>query len=395
MRRGLVITVAAAALLAAGAPAASASTRWAIQPTPIPARANEGALNGISCAAAASCTAAGFYGTRIRGGDLISPLAEHWDGSTWAIQLMPSPAGATGTGLNGVSCASAASCTAVGFYTTGSGAGTMELPLAEHWDGSTWAIQLMPSPSGARISFLSGVSCAAAASCTAVGSYFNTANVQTTLAEYWNGSAWAIQATPSRFRDVSELLAVSCTAPGRCTAVGNHFGPEGGLLLVEHSSAGTWRVQPIHAPSGTTDASLSGVSCVAATSCTAVGDFTTGSGNARVYLPLAEHWDGSAWAIQPAPGHPGSPVTSLGSVSCVSKSNCTAAGIYLTQSLAAVAVAYSDHHGTWRLQATRQPGRSQGPGRGLVHLGQQVHRGRMARLLLPAAGRAALAFSAI
>ena len=146
MRRGLVITVAAMGLLVAGAPAASAATKWAIQLTPLPAGANTGALNAVSCTAAASCTAVGSAGTHIRHGELNTPLAEHWDGSTWTLQPMPSPAGLTGVNLRGVSCAAAASCTAAGIYTTGSGTGTMILPFAEHWDGSTWTVQLMPLP---------------------------------------------------------------------------------------------------------------------------------------------------------------------------------------------------------------------------------------------------------
>jgi len=232
----------------------------------------------------------------------------------------------------------------------------MQRPLAEHWDGSTWAVQPMPSPSGAGFSWLDGISCPSASSCTAVGYYYNSANVLTTLAEYWDGSMWTIQATPSRFSKGSALLAVSCTAPGRCTAVGNHFGPGGGgVPLVEHSSAGIWRVQPVQAPSGTTDAVLGGISCTVAASCTAVGDYTTGPGNARAYLPLAEYWDGSTWTIQAVPGHPGSPATSMSSVSCVSKSSCTAAGTYLTQTLGVVAVAFHYYQGTWRLQATASP----------------------------------------
>jgi hypothetical protein len=108
--------------------------------------------------------------------------------------------------------------------------------------------------------------------------------------------------------------------------VGNHFTQDGAGLLVEHSSGGTWRVHSVPAPSGMTDGALAGISCIRAASCTAVGDYATGSGNARVYHPLVEYWDGSTWTIQPVPGHPGSADTSMGAVSCVSKFNCAAAG---------------------------------------------------------------------
>src|SRR5215468_4575339 len=71
--------------------------------------------------------------------------------------------------------------------------------MAEPPDSQFGAARSSPCPApGAAISYLYGVSCTAASSCTAVGSYYNSANVQTTLAEYWDGSMWTIQATSPR-----------------------------------------------------------------------------------------------------------------------------------------------------------------------------------------------------
>lgn len=376
MRRGLLITAAAALLgtgipagllgtgipvASAAVPAASVSTKWSIQPTPLPTGANDGPLNGVSCIAAANCTAVGAFGTRISGkGELNSPMAERWNGSTWSVQPMPSPSGSTGVSLTGVSCAAADSCTATGEYTTGSGTRTQILPLAEHWDGSAWAAQPMPLPAGVTISNLYGVSCASDRGCTAVGSYFNSANVQVPLAESWDGSTWTVQAVPSRSKSGGEILAVSCAAPGRCTAVGNYFGhtPSGGLL-VDRSSAGAWRAQSIQPPTGAQGAELGGISCFAAASCTAVGDYTTLSGSTQTTHPLAENWDGSTWTVQTVPAPPGPGLTAaLGGVSCFSRSNCTAVGIYFTQSIGVVAVAYHGLNGTWQLEATARPARA-------------------------------------
>jgi len=44
------------------------------------------------------------------------------------------------------------------------------MALAEHWNGSTWAIQATPNPAGAAVSMLSGISCVSSTTCTAVGS---------------------------------------------------------------------------------------------------------------------------------------------------------------------------------------------------------------------------------
>ncbi len=142
MRRVFMIMAATTALAVWGASVANAASTWAIQATPSPAGATESYLQGVSCVSAASCTAVGYY--RSSAGALLT-LAEHRDGVGWAIQATPNPVG-TNVGpvyLGAVSCASATSCTAVGHYA--SPAGNAGFPLAEHWDGTAWAIQATPA----------------------------------------------------------------------------------------------------------------------------------------------------------------------------------------------------------------------------------------------------------
>jgi hypothetical protein len=95
--------------------------------------------------------------------------------------------------LSGVSCSGAAACEAVGFYTNSSG---VNVTLAEVWNGTKWAVREPPNPSGSTLDLLNGVSCASAAACEAVG-YYASSGVDKTLAEVWNGTKWAVQATPS------------------------------------------------------------------------------------------------------------------------------------------------------------------------------------------------------
>ncbi|MGH3421717.1 MAG: hypothetical protein ACRDOD_19245, partial [Streptosporangiaceae bacterium] len=57
------------------------------------------------------------------------------------------------------------------------------LTLAEGWNGSKWAVQRTVRPAGTVDSFLNGVSCTSAADCTAAGNYVNTAPSQVALAE--------------------------------------------------------------------------------------------------------------------------------------------------------------------------------------------------------------------
>ena len=334
----IVACLAAATAVAVCCPgAASAASGWTAEPT----GGLVGEMTGVSCTAAAGCIAVGnYYGTS----GSYDPLADRWNGSTWTVQPVPVPAGADGVRLHGVSCHPAGSCTAVGFYYAPQ---TQDMPqvLAEHWNGSTWQLQSVPPPPGATESELSAVSCTSPASCTAAGWYAPGSGGVAPLAEHWDGSTWTIQPTPNPAGSTDNYLnAVSCASAASCTAVGQiGFFPS--TPLAEHWDGSTWAIQAV-APSG---GPLHGVSCISAASCTAVG--TTGSGTG-----LVEHWDGSAWAIQPSPAPAAWTSNVLYGVSCVPLGECTAAGVFSTQtSPGAHAGAEYFNGSTWAVQHTAPP----------------------------------------
>src|SRR6516165_1822594 len=216
---------------ALAAPAASQSSRtptlawdatatpgsaWSIQPTPNQTVPN-GALLSSSCTSPRACTAVGHH---TDGTGVIAPLAEFWDGTSWRTQATPVPAGAIQAQLLGVSCPAASTCTAVGFYVNSA---SNDVPLAERWNGTSWKIQPVPNPAGATGTQLSGVSCSAASACTAVGTAPNA-----TLAERWNGTSWRIQVTPNPpGAFFAQLSSVSCSAASTCTAVGHYSNTAG------------------------------------------------------------------------------------------------------------------------------------------------------------------------
>src|SRR3954453_897216 len=65
-------------------------------------------LSGLSCPSGTSCFAVGsrFYKSAGAGG----AFAEHWDGTSWSVQSIPTPSGSTGTQLNALSCPTTTSC---------------------------------------------------------------------------------------------------------------------------------------------------------------------------------------------------------------------------------------------------------------------------------------------
>lgn len=298
-------------------------TAWSAQTPPSPAGASWSELLGVSCASSTWCTAAGVdesSGAR-------QSLAQGWNGSSWSIQTTPSPVGATSSELTAVSCTSSTACTAVGRYTTSSGSST----LALRWNGTSWAVQTTPNPTGATNSSLLGVSCTSSTACTAAGYYFNSSGVRVTLAESWNGSTWSIQSTPNRTGATGNiLLGVSCTSSTACTAVGGDFPSGGGPqeTLVERWNGIEWAIQTSANPSGSQASVLHGVSCVSTSACAAVGDYV----NAGVNVTLAELWNGSSWSIRTTRNPSGATFSALWSVACWSSTECVAPGYYKNSS---------------------------------------------------------------
>src|SRR5207249_4786266 len=119
--------------------------------------------------------------------------------------------------FSGVSCPSTTLCTAVGGYTKSS---NVNLPLAERWNGSTWTMQSVPAPSGAKSSWLSDIACIPSTNvCEAVGGYVNTSGATVQLVEKWTGTKWVMQtgATLTGAQS-SALTGVACSSTTQCTA---------------------------------------------------------------------------------------------------------------------------------------------------------------------------------
>ncbi len=226
-------------------------------------------LTGVACASITGCMAVGSYSTHASGAN-AAPLVERWDGSSWSIQTAPAPAGAASSNLGRISCTSPSACTAVGTYQDFA---DHTYPLAESWDGTAWTIENVPSPSGATNTRLYGVSCSSAASCTAVGAAASTGHSDTALIESWDGSSWKLESVPLPSGSTeSNLLAISCASTTACTAVGNYWKPVQSPL-VERWNGSTWTVDP--GPRGPVGSGMYGVSCTADGSCTVVGSYFT------------------------------------------------------------------------------------------------------------------------
>lgn len=117
---------------------------------------------------------------------------------TWHAAQAPLPADATRSAdqdavLNDVSCTGASTCVAVGLYSTGSNADTAR-GLIETLSGGTWRPAAAPFtvPDVGTVPFvnLDGIACPTMGSCVAVGSYFNSGDIESPLIERRAGSTW-------------------------------------------------------------------------------------------------------------------------------------------------------------------------------------------------------------
>jgi hypothetical protein len=185
---------------------------------------------------------------------------------------------------------------------------------------------------GSSSAVLSGVACVSAVHCIAVGSYVSPNSPPLVLV--WDGGSWTVQSTAEPAgRYGFTLNGVACSSAASCTAVGSasaSTGSAGPYPLAEHWDGSAWMVQPTPAPAGSVDAELIGVSCPGLDHCVAVGDYRVNSGTV---LPLAEAWHaGSGWTIQSAPEPAGQVGGGLDGVMCASNTSCTGVGFQYSNS---------------------------------------------------------------
>ena len=312
---------------------------------PTGAATNPGAaFSAISCSSVGNCTAAGGYNDS--SSNNLAMVATETSG-TWAQATeVSAPSNGASNPLffvTGISCSSPGNCTLVGHYTDTSD--TQQAVAATETSG-TWAQATevaapADASSGNPGNFLDGVSCSAAGSCTASGTYRDTSGNFQAWSATETSATWGAQGTKvtapadARTNPGAELFGISCSSAGNCTAAGAYTTTTGaGQAMAATETSGTWAqgtvvTAPANALSTNPGSSLQGISCSSAGNCTASGFYTDSSSNGQA---MAATETSGTWAQETevtAPGNAGTnPQGALFAVSCSSAGNCTAAGDY-------------------------------------------------------------------
>jgi hypothetical protein len=112
-----------------------------------------------------------------------------------------------------------------------------------------------------------------------VGDYVTNTNQSDTLIEFWDGTTWSVVPSPNA-SSINGFSGVSCVSTSSCTAVGDFNSGTVTQTLIETLNGTTWSVVASPDSSSSDSNGLDGVSCPLANSgtCTAVGIFQKDNG---------------------------------------------------------------------------------------------------------------------
>ena len=303
-------------------------------------------LSALSCAAPGDCAVGGQY---VDG----SSRGQAWvDGETdgaWgnAIEVPGTAAlnAGGGAGVNALSCGAPGACTSAGQYLDGS-SNTQVFLDGEPWSAATEAPGTGALNAGGNDSIYA-ISCAAAGDCSA-GGYYTTAGLhrRAFVVDEHDG-VWgdAIDVPGVDALDVDgygSVDALSCHAPGDCTAAGVYHDASGRQqAFADDEVDGTWgSAAPLPGLAGLNaggDVQVSALSCGAPGTCALGGSYEDAGHASQAFV---DHESGGSWrAALEAPGTAGlntGGAASVRTVSCPSAGACLAGGQY--------GVAPSGHH---------------------------------------------------
>lgn len=280
-------------------------------------------MSSISCATAGNCTAGGSYfdGSHHMQGFVVDESNGVWG---TAIEVPGLAALNTGGNafVYSVSCATVGNCAVGGVYmdVAGFAAGQWKAFVVGETNGSWGTAIEVPGTAAFNSSgyaSLNSISCAAAGNCSAGGSYpDDSGHSQAFVVNEMNGSwssAIALPGAAALDKGGNALLySVSCAAAGSCAAGGTYRDGAGHYqAFVANETHDIWGAA-IEVPGTATlntggYAAVNAVSCATARNCAGSGAYVDGSADTQAFL-VTSHSARATLLLTPRTGHAGTRV---------------------------------------------------------------------------------------
>jgi hypothetical protein len=242
--------------------------------------------------------------------------------------------------ISKVSCPAADSCSAIGFYDDKSG--HIQVFVVSQRKGKWGHAVEFPSSgqlNAGGVASILALSCPSAGNCAAGGAYTDhDGKVQALVATERNGTWGKALKVPGLSKlntgGNAQIRSLSCPSAGNCVATGLYKDSQGrDQALLVSESRGRWR--PAFEIPGTAalnaggDASAFGVSCSSPGSCAAGGTYLDGSSAGQAFLVTQKkgRWS-RAFEVPGTAALNGGGGAEIFALSCTSAGECGAAGFY-------------------------------------------------------------------
>ncbi len=322
-------------------------------------------MEGIACASDGNCVALGQY---VNTANQLPFTVTEVNGVWQKGAALALPAGAMTTSQSAtpraITCVTAGNCTVVGTYTTNVTSFATRGFLKSEVHGVWRHAVTLSLPAGTNANpfvSLSQVSCWAAASCLAVGSYIDASSVSHAIVVPEVDGVWkkalvvALPGNASAFAG-AQFNEVTCVADGSCLAAGTYNTITGAVQpMAALSVAGVWnRALEVMLPNAAANPTalfygFKGVACANAGNCAFGGQYLDKSGHYEGFLDNVVNGKLRRAQILPLPagaiqsGHNGGVV----SLSCPQVSSCVAGAAYLNAQNSYVAQLATETNNVW------------------------------------------------
>lgn len=319
-----------------------------------------GEINSISCPSVGNCSAIGTYGDTAAGTQAF--VVDETNG-TWSNAEEIPGYGALNVGDNvgiilDISCSSPGNCGAGGSYADSS---TFAHAFTVNETNGTWGSAVgipgfASTDSAGTLSELLAISCSANGDCSAGGTYGDgSGNVQPFVVDESNGTWGNAQEVPGvgalNTGNFGFTEVIDCSSPGNCGVGGTYTDSTQYLqAFVANETNGTWGAAQEVPGSGEFNADggagVVAISCNSAGNCGLGGAYIDSSKIDQSFV--ADERNGTWGSAEEVTGVNSSGATDINSLVCTSPGNCSAGGGYNDASNLTQSFVMEETNGLWQ-----------------------------------------------